>query len=95
MVVVSIEGEVLLHFYKKRERTNSNKIAKEPKLNRVTVVHILERLEKRSLVRSVKSTVIVGKIKRVVRERKTSFSRVIVPTLVYREGITVAILSDL
>ncbi len=95
MVVVSIEGEVLLHFYKKRERTNSNKIAKEPKLNRVTVVHILERLEKRSLVRSVESTVIVGKIKRVVRERKTSFSRVIVPTLVYREGITVAILSDL
>jgi len=68
MVVVSVEGEVLLHLYKKRERTNSNKIAKELKLNRVTVVHALERLEKRGLVRSVESTVIVGKIKRVVRE---------------------------
>lgn len=95
MVVVSIEGEVLLHLYKKRERMNSHKIAKELKLNRVTVVHILERLEKRGLVRSVESTIIVGKIKRVVMERKTSFSRVIVPTLVHREGFPIAILSDL
>ena len=78
MVVVSVEGEVILHLYKKRERMNSNKIAKELKLNRVTVVHILERLEKRGLVRSVESTVIVGKIKRVVMEWKTSSSRIII-----------------
>jgi len=36
MVVISVEGEVLLHLYKKRERTNSNKIAKELKLNWLT-----------------------------------------------------------
>ena len=68
MVVISIEGKILLYLYKKKEKVNSNKIAKDLQLNRITVVHALERLEKQNLVKSTETVIQFGKIRRVIRQ---------------------------